>query len=136
MAHNIGLVRLMVYVLVPLLIALFCVLIFSGIMQTYTKEQLDEARAEDEVKTKQLAVLRFKRAASRLRRSRNSKYPSGLDDGTAQLQLTGASSAAYMAAQRKGGSRDSPRSYGLHHRHAAFCYGLYHHPPHLRCTHL
>ena len=112
----------MVYVLVPLLIALFCVLIFSGIMQTYTKEQLDEARAEDEVKTKQLAVLRFKRAASRLRRSRSSKYPSGLDDGTAQLQLTGASSAAYMAAQRKGSSRDSDRSDGLHHRHAAVCY--------------
>eukprot|EP00966_Prymnesium_polylepis_P110327 2552735-Prymnesium_polylepis.1 len=101
----------MVYVLSPLLIALFIILVFSGaprhrtaptvqsshgvcsrsggcdrtsaqphhalppslaparagIMHSYTKKEMEDARAEASDKTKQIAVMRFKGGAARAR---------------------------------------------------------------------
>mmetsp|Transcript_60681 Transcript_60681/g.180526 ORF Transcript_60681/g.180526 Transcript_60681/m.180526 type:complete len:454 (-) Transcript_60681:1343-2704(-) len=101
-SHNIGLVRVMVYVLSPLLIALFIILVFSGIMHSYTKKEMEDARAEASDKTKQIAVMRFKGAVNKFKSGR-CKQTRGrnrlLDDG-AHLKLNAGLSAANVAANR------------------------------------
>lgn len=103
--HNIGLVRLSMFVIAPLLIALICIVAFNTIIHAYHKKELDEARkeakrrkhaqglqtTEHERDKKKLQVARFKAAkASVIMATRESvsRPPPGMEMGSIQLEGT------------------------------------------------
>ena len=59
--HNIGIVRITVYILCPLLITLFCILTFNSIIHCYQKDELEQARVDLKKAEKRAQVKEHKK---------------------------------------------------------------------------